>query len=456
MSARDAIASLFDARSFVEHEPGEESSCIVGEGFVDDRKTYLVADAPYAEVPKDFATLHGKKLALLRKVHEDPHPLIVLADAFRVYQPKGMFIATPGFPEFLLGRTSATAYLRELGRLSGVVPTVALTVGNLFGGGTLNAPLCDAYVFARRQRVTFSRPDLYKKMTGDATAVETLGSAETHCSVSGLGDALVETHADGVAWVKRYLSYFPSSYKQLPPVLSGASARRHDRSDLRIEANIPFDIRKLIAVFTDPGSFLELKELYAREAVVGFARLAGLPIGIVGNNSKVKSGAILPGSCKKMSKFISLCDAFSIPLVFLADTPGFGVGIGLDEAGAIKLAAQVSQLLARSTVPKALVIVRNAFGGGIFMAGPGLVDTVVAFPEAKIGPFGALTIRPPETPDEVEALVDMKDLSDMRRLLQRGLLDDIVEPATLRDYLVRFLHAQTRTPPASPRGVLCV
>jgi acetyl-CoA carboxylase carboxyltransferase component len=445
---------LFDARSFVEREPDEESSCIVGWGFVDGRKTYLVADAPYAEVPKDFATLHGKKLRLLHEVHEDPHPLIVLADAFRVYHPKSLFIATPGFPEFLLGKTSATAYLRELGKLTGVVPMVALTVGNLFGGGTLNAPFCDAYVFARNQRVTFSRPELYKKMTGDATGVESLGCAEMHCAVSGLGDALVETHADGVAWIKRYLSYFPPSYRELPPVVTNGPARR-DGSDLRIEPTIPFDIRKLIAAFTDPGSFLEIKELYAREVAVGFARLGGVTIGVIGNNSKVKSGAIFPDTCRKMAKFISLCDAFSIPLVILADTPGFGVGLGLDQAGAISAAAQVSKLLARSTVPKALVIVRNAFGGGVFMAGPGLVDTVVAFPHAKIGPFGALTIRPPETPYEADALVDMQALTDMRRLLERGLIDDIVEPPNLHDYLHRFLRAQTRIAPASPRGVLC-
>ncbi len=455
MTARATIPFLFDAGSFVEHEPGEESSCLVGQGLVDGRKTYLVADAPYAEVPDDFATVHAKKLSLLRRVHDDPHPLIVLADAFRLYRPQGMFIATPGFPEFLLGKVSATAYLRELGRLSGVVPMVALTVGNLFGGGTLNAPLCDAYVFARNQRVTFSRPELYKKMSGDAAGFETLGSAAMHCSASGLGDALVETHADGAAWVKRYLSYFPASFKQLPPVVAAASAHPSSTSELRIEAGIPFDVRKLIAVFVDPGSFLEMKELYAREVVVGLARLGGTTIGVVGNNSKVNAGAILPGSCRKMSKFIALCDAFSIPLVFLADTPGFGVGVGLDEAGAIPLASNVIGVLARSTVPKVLVIVRNAFGGGMFMAGPGLVDTVVAFPDAKVGPFGAATIRTPETDHERAALADMKDLSDMRRLQQRGLLDEIVEPATLRSYLERFLRAQKRKPPAAPRGIAC-
>ena len=456
VNARETIVALFDADSFVEHEPSNESSCLVGEGFIDQRKAYLIADAPYAEVPEDFATLHGKKMNLLKRIEKHPHPLIVLANAFRLYQPKGMFIATPGFPDFLMGKTGATAYLRELGRLSGVVPTVALCLGKLFGGGTLNAPLCDAYAFIRKTTVTFPRPDLYKRMTRDAAGAELLGDAEMHCSVSGLGDALVDSRADGVEWVKRYLSYFPTNFKHLPPVLPRTLALAHDNRDLKIEPLIPFDVRKLIDVFVDPKSFFEIKELYAREVVTGFARLGGVPIGIVANNSKVKSGAIFPETCKKVAKFVSLCDSFSIPIVMLADTPGFMVGAGLDQAGAVKLAALVCSVLAKATVPKALVIVRNAFGGGLFMTGPGFMDTVVAFPQAKIGPFGAATIRPPESRHEADAAVDMQAMSDMGRMMERGLLDQIVEPATLREYLIGFLGQQKRRPPDSPRTVLCL
>jgi acetyl-CoA carboxylase carboxyltransferase component len=455
----ERIALLFDRESFVELSPGEESSAMTGYGLIDGRKTYLIADTPYAEVPNDFATLHAKKISLLKEIEKDPHPLVLLADAFRIHPPKGNFIATPGFPEFLMGKGSATAYMRELGKLSGVVPIVATLVGDSWAGGTVPPALCDTYVLIKKYRMTFARPELYLRMTGDHGGLGELGSAEMHCTESGLGDALVETEQDALAWIKRYLSYFPASYQALSPTAPPDRCLPPSQEKIEsfnIEPRRSFDARKLIDCFVDRDSFLELKEGYANEVATGLARVNGRAVGIVGHNTMNKFGAIYPSSCKKIAKFVTLCDSFSIPLIFLADTPGFMIGVGFDEEGAIKTAALVCATLAKTTVPKSLVIVRNAFGGGLFTTGPGFADSVVAFPDAKIGPFGSVTIRPAESAEEAQGFRDMMDMAEMSRLLERGLLDRIVDQRSLRSYLVDFLEKNQPGPRSAPKGVLCI
>jgi acetyl-CoA carboxylase carboxyltransferase component len=290
----------------------------------------------------------------------------------------------------------------------------------------------------------------------EQTTLEEMGGARMHCSVSGCGTHLVQSEPDALAVVRRFLSYLPANWKGAPPTSDSHEAQAIDLTEL-VPANQrqAFDMRRFIRGLVDEGSYFEIHELWARELTVGFARLDGEVIGVVANNPMHKGGVLFVDSADKATRFIDLCDAFNVPLVFLSDVPGFMVGTAVERQGIIRHGAKLISAVSEATVPKFCVVVRKAYGAGLYaMAGPGFEpDATIALPTAQIAVMGAEAavnavyfnkIEAIEDPVEREAFVsrlraEYDEDIDVVRLASELVVDAIVPAGELRTDLIRRL-----------------
>jgi acetyl-CoA carboxylase carboxyltransferase component len=281
-----------------------------------------------------------------------------------------------------------------------------------------------------------------------------MGGARVHCAESGVGHFLCKTEQDALDVVRDYLSYLPSNWQESPPAVTPAGP-----ADVDLAALVPaserqaFDMRRYIKGIVDQGSFFEIQALWARELTIGFGRLNGEVVGVLGNNSMFKGGVLFVDSADKASRFVQLCDAFNVPLLFLSDVPGFMVGTAVEKQGIIRHGAKMISAISEATVPKICVVVRKAYGAGLYaMAGPGFdPDATIALPTAKIAVMGAEAavnavyankIAAIEDPAEKTAFVAAKRADyerdiDIMRLASELVVDAVVEPAALRDELIR-------------------
>lgn len=291
-----------------------------------------------------------------------------------------------------------------------------------------------------------------------------------HCSISGCGDVLAENEEQAIEMAKSYLSFFPANFLEQPPVKE-AVAPKEGRSLEEIipeNQNAPFDMYEAIDQLIDEGSFFEIKKLFASELITGLARIDGKPVGIIANQPKVKGGVLFIDSADKGAKFISLCDAFHIPLLFLADVPGFMIGTKVERGGIIRHGAKLIAAMSSATVPKISVVVRKAYGAGLYaMAGPAFEpDVCIALPTAQIavmGPEAAVNavysnkIESIEDPKERLAYVQEKHAEykkeiDIYKLASEMIVDEIIAPSQLRQELVERLELYaTKHIPAPPR-----
>jgi acetyl-CoA carboxylase carboxyltransferase component len=301
-----------------------------------------------------------------------------------------------------------------------------------------------------------------------------MGGARMHCSVSGSGDLLAPDEETAIRWARRYFSYMPGNWTEEPAAVPATAPARDDIAHVVPEnQNVPFDIRPLIEGLVDADSFFELKPLWAGEVVVGWARIAGRVVGIVANQSKVKGGVLLVDSADKAARFIMLADAFNIPLVFLADVPGFMIGTQVERAGIIRHGAKLVAAVSEATVPKVCVVVRKAYGAGLYaMAGPAFgSDAVLALPGAQIavmGPEAAVNavyynrIQELSGSERAQFIAEQQaayraDI-DIKRLASELVVDDVVDPADLRQELIvrlaasagRNRHFSQRRHPVTP------
>jgi acetyl-CoA carboxylase carboxyltransferase component len=229
---------------------------------------------------------------------------------------------------------------------------------------------------------------------GEKVTLEEMGGARMHCEVSGCGDLLAKDEKACLAAARDYLAYLPQRAGEPAPEVAArpprAEAKRID-DVLPANQNQAFDVAAVIDALVDEGSFFELKKLFAREIVTGFARLDGKPVGIVASQPKWKGGVLFVDSADKAARFIWLCDAFGLPLVFLADVPGFMIGKAVERQGIIRHGAKMISAVADATVPKICVVLRKAYGAGLYaMCGPGFdPDVTIALPQAMIAVMGA-------------------------------------------------------------------
>ena len=346
---------------------------------------------------------------------------------------------------------------REESIMSGVVPQVAAMMGPGAAGTAYIPALADFVPMVKgTSNMALGGPPLVKAVVGEDITAEELGGSKVHCEISGVGDLEVEDDRACIAAIKTYLGYFPANNTERPPVAACADpAERRDDELLTLVPDSPrraYDVKKVLRAVVDRDSFFEIKPGWAKNIVVGFARLNGAPVGIVANQPMVLGGALDNDAADKSARFIMLCDAFNIPLVFFQDVPGFMVGSKVERAGIIRHGAKMLYAVSEATVPKLTVVMRKAYGAGYFvMCGRGYEpDLIVAWPTAEIsvmGPEGGTNIifrkeiAGAANPEEERArrIADFRKLIDPYVAAGAALIDDVIDPRETRPVLIRAL-----------------
>jgi acetyl-CoA carboxylase carboxyltransferase component len=463
LTARERIDLLVDPGTFVEmgiHAgphfsqramEGKEAPAdgvITGWGDVDGR---TVAIAAY-----DFTVMAGSmgmtgelKVGRLREMAlQKRMPLIWLLDSAgaRIQEAAGSLFAGSGH------------LFREEVTMSGVVPLVAAMLGPCAAGTAYIPGLSDFVPMVVGQgAMALAGPHLTKAVTGEDISMEELGGAKVHCRKSGVGDLEVADDRECIEAVKAYLSYFPSNCEQRPPVRETDDPE--DRMSERLmeivpESNRqPYDMYEVIREIVDDGEIFDIKPRFAKTIITCLARFGGMPVGIVANQPKQLGGILENDSADKAARFVNLCDAFNIPLVFLQDVPGFMVGSKVEHAGIIRHGAKMLYAVSRATVPKITVVVRKAYGAGYYvMNGKAYEpDLIVAWPSAEIsvmGAEGAVNIigrSAIEASDDPEAtreamLEQVREQIDVYIAAKNATIDDVIDPRETRPTIIRGLR----------------
>src|SRR4051794_3175689 len=457
--ARERIGLLVDEGSFVEDGlyanalAGDlpADGVVTGTATVDGRPVCLMANDSTVKAGSWGARTVEKIVRTIEQSYRLGVPMVWLVDSAgaRITDQIDMFP----------GRRGAGKIFHTQVRASGSIPQVCALFGPSAAGGAYIPAFCDVVVMVDGNASMYlGSARMVEMVVGEKTTLEEMGGAKMHCTVSGVGHFLAEDEPSAIDIVKRYLSYLPSNWTQLPPEVEPAEPGKGDlRALVPASERQAFDMRKYVKAILDDGTFFEIHALWARELVVGFGRLNGRVVGVVANNPMFKGGVLFVDSADKAARFIQLCDAFNVPLLFLADVPGFMVGTAVEREGIIRHGAKMISAVSEATVPKISVVVRKAYGAGLYaMAGPGFEpDATLALPTAMIAVMGAEAavnavhykrIQPIEDGDErtayVQKLRDEYNADiDIVRLASELVVDAIVEPEDLRDELSRRFAA---------------
>src|SRR6478752_4460768 len=407
---------------------------ITGWGSVDGR--------PVAVVAYDFTVMAGsmgmtgeikvarvRELALTKRI-----PIVWLLDSAgaRIQEAVGSLFAGTG------------ALFREEVVMSGVVPQVAALMGPCAAGTAYIPGLADFVPMVKgRGSMALAGPHLVRAAIGEDVTQEELGGSRVHCRKSGVGDLEVADDQECIERIKQYLSYFPANCEGAPPIV--ATSDPVDRGDEELldvlpESNRkPYDMYEVIRRIVDDGVYFDIKPQFAKTIITCLARFGGRPAGIVANQPKQLSGILDNDSADKSARFINLCDAFNIPLVFLQDVPGFMVGAKVEHAGIIRHGAKMLYAVSRATVPKVTVIVRKAYGAGYYvMCGKAYEpNLIVAWPGAGIS-----VLEASEDPDATrEAMLNaVREQIDPYIAAGNAVIDDVIDPRETRPTIVRALR----------------
>ncbi|MFL5906283.1 MAG: acyl-CoA carboxylase subunit beta [Solirubrobacterales bacterium] len=463
LTARERIDLLCDEGTFVEMGihgrphfsqrsmegvDAPADGVITGWGDVDGRRCCIAA--------YDFTVMAGSmgatgelKMSRLRETALTKRmPLIWLLDSAgaRIQEAAGSLFAGSGH------------LFQEEVVMSGVVPMVAAMLGPCAAGTAYIPALSDFVPMVVGQgSMALAGPHLTKAVTGEDISMEDLGGAKVHCRVSGVGDLEVKDDPECIEVVKDYLSYFPTNCEERPPLRETKDP--DDRMSERLldivpeSARHPYDMYDVISEIVDDGVHFDIKPKFAKTIITCLARFGGQSVGIVANQPKQLAGILENDSADKAARFINLCDAFNIPLVFLQDVPGFMVGSKVEQAGIIRHGAKMLYAVSRATVPKVTVVVRKAYGAGYYvMNGKAYEpDLIVAWPSAEIsvmGAEGAVNIigrSAIEASDDPDATRE-KMLEDVRKIIDpyiaagNAMIDDIIDPRETRPTIIRGLR----------------
>jgi len=463
LTARERLDLLVDPGSFVElgihggphfsqrameGKDAPADGVITGWGDVDGR-TCAIAAYDFTVMAGSMGMTGELKVGRLREMAlQKRMPFIWLLDSAgaRIQEASGSLFAGSGH------------LFREEVTMSGVIPMVAAMLGPCAAGTAYIPGLSDFVPMVVGQgAMALAGPHLTKAVTGEDISMEELGGAKVHCRKSGVGDLEVADDAECIQAVKDYLSYFPANCEAKPPLRETEDP--DDRMSEKLldivpeSARQPYDMYDVIREITDDGEYFDIKPKFARTLITCLARFGGQPAGIVANQPKHLGGILENDSADKAARFINLCDAFNIPLVFLQDVPGFMVGAKVEHAGIIRHGAKMLYAVSRATVPKVTVVVRKAYGAGYYvMCGKAYEpDLIVAWPSAEIsvmGAEGAVNIigrSAIEASDDPEAtrqkmIDEVKAIIDPYIAAGNALIDDIIDPRETRPTIVRGLR----------------
>src|SRR5690625_1714142 len=362
--------------------------------------------------------------------------------------------------EMFPGRRGAGRIFHNQIKMSGRVPQITLLFGPSAAGGAYIPAFCDIVVMVDGNASMYlGSPRMAEMVIGEKVTLEEMGGAKMHCSVSGCGDVLAESEEEAIKFARRYLSYFPANFRHKPAQAESLDPAKFEKSIkdiVPVNQNAPFDMYEFIDRIIDEDSFTEIKKLFAPELITGLSRIDGRPVGIIANQPRQKGGVLFPDSADKAAKFIQLCNAFNIPLLFLMDVPGFMIGPSVEKAGIIRHGAKMLAMMSEATVPKISVVVRKAYGAGLYaMAGPAFEpDACLALPTAQIavmGPEAAINavyankIASLEGEEREQFIQEKReayrDDIDIYHLASEMIIDDIVAPEKLRDELIKRFDA---------------
>jgi len=465
LNVRERLELLFDAETFFEygllaHHQSQSpqmqgkitpaDGCVTGIGEVDGRKVAVIA--------YDFTVMAGSigmvgelKATRIREIAlRERIPVVWLIDSAgaRIQEATGSMFARTG------------DLFREQVIMSGVVPQVAAMMGPGAAGTAYIPGLSDFVPMVKGvANMALAGPHLVKAAVGEDVTAEDMGGSAVHCKVSGVADLEVPDDRSCIEAVRKYLSFFPSSNLEEPPVseCSDPSDRRCDDLIELVPSNPrkAYDMRKLIASIVDDGDFFAMKPDWAKNLITGFARFGGRPAGVVANQPMQLGGALDVNAADKAARFVWLCDAFGIPLVFLMDCPGFLVGSAVEKQGIIRHGAKMLFAVSEATVPKITVVVRKGYGAGYYvMNGRAFEpDLIVGWPTAEIsvmGPEGAVNIifrkqiesAPPDQQDEMRNNFIAMIREQISPYVAAGwsFVDDIIDPADTRKVIIRGLE----------------
>jgi acetyl-CoA carboxylase carboxyltransferase component len=462
--ARERVRLLVDEGSFVEdgmfanamsiNGPAGDlpaDGVVTGQARIDGRPVCLMANDSTVKAGSWGARTVEKIIRIIERAYATSVPMIYLVDSAgaRITDQVDLFP----------GRRGAGKIFWNQVRASGAIPQVCALFGPSAAGGAYIPAFCDVVAMVDGNASMYLGSDrMVEMVTGEKTTLEAMGGAKVHTTESGVGHFLCKDEPEALDVVRRYLSYLPSNWRGTPPA---GQARGPGAGDLR--ALVPdserraFDMRRYVKALVDEDSYFEIQARWAREVTLGFARLDGEVVGVVGNNSMHKGGVLFVDSADKATRFVQLCDAFNVPLVFLSDVPGFMVGTAVEKQGIIRHGAKMITAIAEATVPKFCVVVRKAYGAGLYaMAGPGFdPDATLALPTAKIAVMGAEAAVNAVYANKIAAIADEDERAafvrdkreayetdiDVLRLASELVVDAIVEPEDLRAELVARLAA---------------
>jgi methylmalonyl-CoA decarboxylase subunit alpha len=456
LPVRERVTRLVDPESFAEEallanwdqEGLGADGVVTGLALVGGRRVALMANDPTVKAGSWGPKTVEKILRIQERALGLELPMVYLVDSAgaRITDQVQMF---PG------RRGAGRIFYNEV-VLSGRVPQVCVLLGPSAAGGAYIPAFCDVVIMRDGNASMYlGSPRMAQMVIGEDVTLEEMGGARMHTSVSGCGHMLVDSDEEAIDLARRYLSYMPSSWREVPPAAPPAepASERPISEIVPADENEQFDMMDLIEAVVDAGSFLEVHDRWAREVIVAYARLDGRAVGIVANQPKVKGGVLFVDSADKAARFIWTCNAFNVPLLFLADVPGFMIGTRVEREGIIRHGAKMISAVSEATVPKLSVVVRKAYGAGLYaMAGPAFEpDCCIALPTASIavmGPQAAVNavfynqIQAIDDPDERAAFVERKRTEyaediDILHLASELVVDAVIPPYGLREELVR-------------------
>jgi propionyl-CoA carboxylase beta chain len=462
MTARERIEFLLDEGSFEEFDklvvhrskdfdlekqlyPGD--GVVAGHGLIDGRNVFVFAQ-DFTVFGGSLSETHAEKICkvmdLAMKVGA---PIIGLNDSGGARIQEGV-VSLGGYADIFLRNTLA----------SGVVPQISCIMGPCAGGAVYSPAITDFNVMVKDTSYMFiTGPDVIKTVTHAEVTKEALGGAVTHNSVSGVAHFAADSDEHALRIVRELFSFIPSNNLEDPPRIEATDPG--DRVEVKLNelipeaSNQPYDIRDVINAVVDDGYFFEVHQMFAPNICVGFARLAGRPVGIVANQPAFLAGVLDISASIKGARFVRFCDCFNIPLVTFEDVPGFLPGVSQEHGGIITHGAKLLYAFAEATVPKVTVITRKAYGGAYCVMASKHIRTDVnfAWPTAEIavmGPEGAVGILYRRELNEAQD----KESARKNRILEleekfanpyvaaeRGFVDEVIEPAQTRPKLIRAL-----------------
>jgi acetyl-CoA carboxylase carboxyltransferase component len=472
--ARERIARLSDPGTFVEDaalanalDPELPADGVVtGTALVDGRPVAIMANDSTIKAGSWGKRTVEKILRIQETAMRLRVPMLYLVDSAgaRITDQIEMFP----------GRRGAGRIFYHQVQMSGVVPQVCLLFGPSAAGGAYIPAFCDVVAMVEGNASMYlGSPRMAEMVIGEKVTLEEMGGAKMHCSVSGCGDVLCKTEDEAIAFARRYLSYLPSRAEESPPV-AGAGVPRSPKplakplaEVIPADENKSFDMMAVVDAVIDEGSFCEIKKLFAREIITGFARIEGRPVGIIANQPKWLGGVLFVDSADKAARFIWLCDAFDVPLLFLADVPGFMIGTKVERQGIIRAGAKMIAAVSEATVPKLSVVVRKAYGAGLYaMCGPAFEpDACIALPSASIavmGPQAAVNAvyynkiqELPVGPERDAYVAGLRDEYradvNLLKLASELVIDAVVPHDRLRQEIATRFARASRTSRAAPR-----